>query len=180
MLLEVAYKIITIIILARIRPIEESLDHESQCGFRPGRGCTDAVFTLKQVIRKRREHGLTTWVFFMDLVKAFDRVPRELLWTILLKFGVPPKIISLLKCLYERVQVKFTVDGIVHTLLSIIEVKQGDILGPILFLFFIAAVMITWKSTYHRSLCIFFSKPDFVMTGRSYRARGEEVTVADS
>ena len=180
MLLEVAYKIIAIIILARIRPIEESLDHESQCGFRPGRGCTDAVFTLKQVIRKRREHGLSTWVFFMDLVKAFDRVPRELLWIILLKFGVPPKIVSLLKCLHKRVQVKFTVDGIVHTLLSIIGVKQGDILGPILFLFFIAAVMITWKNTYHRSLCIFRSKPDFVMTGRSYRARGEEVTVADS
>ena len=180
MLLEVAYKIVAIIILARIRPIEEGLDHESQCGFRPGRGCTDAVFTLKQAIRKRREHGLSTWVFFMDLVKAFDRVPRELLWNILLKFGVPPKIVNLLKCLHERVVVKFTVDGIVHTLLSIIGVKQGDILGPILFLFFIAAVMITWKKSYNRTLCIFRSKPDFIMTGRSYRARGEELTVADS
>ena len=112
----------------------------------------------------------------MDLIKAFDRVPRELLWNILIKFGVPSKIVRLLKCLHERVQVKFSVDGIVHTLLSII----GDILGPILFLFFIAAVMITWKKIYHRSLCIFRSKPDFIMTGRSYRARGEEVTVADS
>ena len=180
MLLEVAYKIIAIIILARIKPIEEGLDHESQCGFRPGRGCTDAVFTLKQAIRKRREHGLSTWVFFMDLVKAFDRVPRELLWEILLKFGVPPKIVSLLKCLHARVVVKFSVDGIIHTLLSIIGVKQGDILGPILFLFFIAAVMITWKKVYGRSLCIFRSKADFVMTGRSYRARGEEFALADS
>jgi hypothetical protein len=180
MLLEVAYKIIAIIILARIKPIEEGLDHESQCGFRPGRGCTDAVFNLKQAIRKRREHGLSTWVFFMDLVKAFDRVPRELLWEVLLKFGVPPKIVNLLKCLHKRVVVKFSVDGKVHTLLSIIGVKQGDILGPILFLFFIAAVMITWKKTYNRSLCIFRTKPDFIMTGRSFRARGEELTVADS
>ena len=117
---------------------------------------------------------------FMDLVKAFDRVPRELLWDILLKFGVPPKIVNLLKCLHKRVEVKFSVDGIIHTLLSIIGVKQGDILGPILFIFFIAAVMITWKKTYGGSLCIFRSKPDFVMTGRSYRARGEEFTLVDS
>ena len=109
MLLEVAYKIVAIILLFRVQPIEEELDHESQCGFRLGRGCTDAVFTLKKALRKRHEHGLSTWVFFMDLVKAFDRVPRELLWKILLKFGVPEKIVNLLKCLHERVTVKFTV-----------------------------------------------------------------------
>ena len=44
LLLEVAYKIVAIIILSRIQPIEEGLDHESQCGFRPGRGCADAVY----------------------------------------------------------------------------------------------------------------------------------------
>ena len=120
MLLEVAYKIVAIIILTRIQPIEKGLDHESQCGFRPGRGCTDAVFTLKQALRKRREHGLTSWVFFMDLVKAFDRVPRELLWAILLKFGVPPKIVNLLKCLHHRVRVKICVDGVTYTLPSTI------------------------------------------------------------
>ena len=180
MLLEVAYKIVALILLYRVQPIEEELDHESQCGFRPGRGCTDAVFTLKQALRKRHEHGLSTWVFFMDLVKAFDRVPRELLWKILLKFGVPVKIVNLLKCLHERVTVKFTVDGVTHELSSIIGVKQGDILGPVLFLFFIAAVMITWKKSYEGSFCIFRSKPDFTMTGRSHLAQGDDVVVADS
>ena len=29
---------------------------------------------------KRREYGLETWVLFLDLVKAFDRAPRELLF----------------------------------------------------------------------------------------------------
>ena len=101
MLLEVAYKIVAIILLYRVQPIEEELDHESQCGFRPGRGCTDAVFTLKQALRKRHEHGLSKWVFVMDLVKAFDRVPQELSWKILLKFGVPEKIVNLRKCLHE-------------------------------------------------------------------------------
>ena len=94
MLLEIAYKIIAIILLERLRPIAEGLDHESQCGFRPGRGCVDAVFTVKLALKKRQEHGLETWVLFLDLVKAFDRVPRELRWTILLRFGVPQKLVD--------------------------------------------------------------------------------------
>ena len=67
------------ILKSRLLPIQESLDHESQCDFRPGRGCADVVFAVKTALRKRREHGLETWVMFLDLVKAFDRVPRELL-----------------------------------------------------------------------------------------------------
>ena len=46
------------------------------------RGCTDGIFTVKMAIKKRREHGLETWIMFLDLVKAFDRVPREPLWKV--------------------------------------------------------------------------------------------------
>ena len=180
MLLEVSYKIIANILLARLQPIEEGLDHEAQCGFRPGRGCTDAVFTVKMALKKRQEHGLETWVFFLDLVKAFDRVPRELLWTILHKFGVPPKLVSLLKSLHDHVYVKFNVDGVEHVLTCTIGVKQGDILGPVLFTFFAAAVMITWRKTNQCAVCVFRTKSDFVMTGRSYRAYGDEFALEDS
>ena len=36
-------------------------------------------FTIKMALKKRREHGLESWVLFLDLVKNFDRVPREML-----------------------------------------------------------------------------------------------------
>ena len=29
------------------------------------------------------------WVLFVDLVKAFDSVPRDVLWAVLAKMGVP-------------------------------------------------------------------------------------------
>ena len=51
------------------------LDHENQCGFRPGRSTTDAIFNMKSALKKRSEHGLESWVLFIDLVKAFDKVP---------------------------------------------------------------------------------------------------------
>ena len=101
MLLEAAYKIITILLLNRLRPIAESLDHEQQCGFRTGRGCNDAIYTVKMAMKKRREHSQETWILFLDLVKAFDRVPRALLWELLGKFGVPAKLIRLLKALHH-------------------------------------------------------------------------------
>jgi uncharacterized protein with ParB-like and HNH nuclease domain len=63
------------------------------------RGYLDYIFTLKQLIKKRAEHGLKTWLLLIDLVKAFDRVPRELLWEVMLKQGVPLKLISLLKAI---------------------------------------------------------------------------------
>ena len=64
MLLETAYKIVGNLLHARLKPIKEGsgLPHEPQCGFRPERGTTDASFSLKQALRKRREHGLETLV----------------------------------------------------------------------------------------------------------------------
>ena len=91
MLLETAYKVLAIIIHTRLKPVVESLDHETQCGFRQGRGCMDAVFSVKMALKKRREHNLETWVLFLDLVKAFDRVPRSLLWQVLSKIWLSGK-----------------------------------------------------------------------------------------
>ena len=114
MMREVAYKTVANILLNRLKPIQKSvqLDHESQNGFRRLRGCLDSIFTLKQLIKKRVEHGLKTQLLLPDLVKAFDRVPRELLWEVMRKQGVPSKRISLLKALHKSVKIKFVVDGV--------------------------------------------------------------------
>ena len=182
MMLEVGSKIAAIVINVRLTPICESLDNETQCGFRPGRGTADASFTLKQVLRKRREHGLESWVLLLDLVKAFDRVPRELLWKVLLRLGVPPKLVRLLMALHDQVHVGFDVDGVTRTLMSVIGVKQGDLLGPKLLTFFKAAVSESWKATSDYELATFRSRPDFVLTGRLHTTGGtsDEFSVADS
>ena len=205
MLLEVAYKIMANILHMRLQVVLESpdhVDHEQQCGFRSKRGTCDASFSLKQFVKKRREHGLESWLELIDLVKAFDRVPRDadkkppkehehaaaaacdveigMLWRVLLKFGVPPKLVRMLIAMHETVNVKFDVDGVVKTLLSIIGVKQGDLLGPELFDFFIAAIMETWRSTSSYELAVFRTCPDFEMTGRRVNAKGDVFTFSDS
>jgi hypothetical protein len=66
----------------------------------------------------------------------------------MLKQGVPSKLISLLKALHKTVKIEFVVDGVETIIESIIGVKQGDILGHDLFIFFMAYVLKTWRSSY--------------------------------
>ena len=156
MILEVGYKIIGHgILLARLKVIKENskhLDHEAQCGFRNGRGCRDGTFTVKSLVTKRREQHQETWILFLDLVKAFDKVPRELLWRVLTKLGVPNKLVSILKAYAQECGGSLEVDGVKKKLNSIIGVKHGDLLGPELFTFYMSAVLKTWRSPHSYDL----------------------------
>ena len=54
---------------------------EGQAGFRPNRSCVDHVYTLSKIISKRRKDaGLTTYRFFLDVQKAYDTAWRSGLW----------------------------------------------------------------------------------------------------
>ena len=50
---------------------------EEQCGFRKGHTCTDTLFTVQQIIEKRKEHNLLLFILFIDYEKAYDNVNRE-------------------------------------------------------------------------------------------------------
>ena len=55
--------------------------------------------------------------------------------------------------------------------------KQGDLLGPELFDFFMAAVMESWRARSSYELCSFRTRRDFQMTGRRHSAAGEEFSI---
>ena len=142
----------------------------------------DATYTVKMLVKKRREHGLSTWLLLIDLVKAFDRCPRWLMWQVLLIYGVPPLIVALIIALHEQVHVVFDIDGVRRTLESIIGVKQGDLLGPDLFIFLICAIMESWHAEHTYPMCEMRTARDFVISGRQRpaTARGEDFSVPDS
>ena len=50
---------------------------EMQFGFMPGRSTTDAIFILRQLQEKYLARKRNLYFAFVDLEKAFDRVPRD-------------------------------------------------------------------------------------------------------
>ena len=65
------------VVEARLR--REVTISEQQYGFMPRKSTTDAMFALKVLLEKYRgQKGLHC--VFVDLEKAYDKVPREELW----------------------------------------------------------------------------------------------------
>ena len=49
--------------------------NDMQCGFMSGRGTTDAIFIVRQLQEKHLAANKPLYMAFIDLEKAFDRVP---------------------------------------------------------------------------------------------------------
>ena len=62
--------------------------NEMQFGFVPGRGTTDAIFIIRQLQEKYLAVNKPLYLPFADLEKAFDRVPRKVIWWAMRKLGV--------------------------------------------------------------------------------------------
>ena len=75
--------------------------NEMQYGFMPGRGTTDAIFILRQLQERYLHKNKRLYFVFVDLEKAFDRVPRKVLWWAMRKLGVEEWIIHLVQALYN-------------------------------------------------------------------------------
>jgi hypothetical protein len=62
----------------------------------------DQIFYIRHILDEKWEYNGTVHQLFIDFKKAYDSVKREVLYNILLEFGVPKKLVRLLKmCLHE-------------------------------------------------------------------------------
>jgi hypothetical protein len=119
----------------RSRSIVEARLRDEQCGFRPGRNTMDQIFTLRQIFEKSWEFARELYACFIDLEKAYDRVPREKLWKVLQEYGVDGQLLTAIRSLYECPEFQVRVNGVVSTPFKVgVGLRQGCVLSPLLFI----------------------------------------------
>ncbi|EYB97211.1 hypothetical protein Y032_0142g2301 [Ancylostoma ceylanicum] len=86
-----------------MKTFERIIDHRvcdiievltNQYGFVVNCGTTDAIHAARLLIEKHREKQKPLHLAFLDMEKAFDRVPREVIWYALRWHGVPEEFIE--------------------------------------------------------------------------------------
>jgi hypothetical protein len=58
---------------------------------------TDHIFCIRQILEKKSEYNEAVHQLFIDFKKAYDSVRRELFYNILIAFGIPMKLVRLVK-----------------------------------------------------------------------------------
>ena len=127
----------------------------------PGRGTTDAIFIACQMQEKFIALKKPLYFAFVDLEKAFDRVPRAVLWWALRSLGVEEWAVRAIQCMYTNARSRVRVNGQYSEEFEVkVGVHQGSVLSPLLFILVLEALSrdfrtgVPWELLYADDLVI--------------------------
>ena len=119
---------------------ERKILSNSQLGFMQGNRTSDAHLTLHNLIRKYcHKNNSKMYSCFVDFSKAFDTLPRDILFEKLLAYGVNGKFFNTIKNMYSNDRACLKIGNIISNTFDINQgVRQGCVLSPLLFNIFMA------------------------------------------
>ena len=128
------YTILYNILLSRLAPYAEEIIGDHKCGFRRKRSVTDHIFCIRQILEKKWKYNKAVHQHFRDFKKACDSFRREVLYNILIEFGIPMVLESLIKMCLPETYSRIRVDKNLSDMFPIRNgFTQGDALSSLLF-----------------------------------------------
>ena len=117
-------------------PIRQMMNiNEMQFGVVSGRGTTDAIFIIRQLQEKYLAVNKPLYLAFADLEKAFELVPRRVIWWAMRKLGVEKWTIRVIQGMYKDAKSRVRINGKYNEDCNVdVGVHQGLILSPLLFI----------------------------------------------
>ena len=147
-LLSVPGKVYASIIEKRIRNLTEGKLGENQAGFRPNRGCQDQIFALRQIIEKSWEYNKDLYLGFVDLEKAYDKVPRHTMFRTLQLYGINGYLLRAVQSIYNNPKSAVRVEGSTGRWFEVkLGVRQGCTLSPLLIIIYMDHLLKNCKLT---------------------------------
>ncbi|VDO65612.1 unnamed protein product [Schistosoma margrebowiei] len=108
---------------------------------------SDQIATLQITVEQSVEWNSSLYINFIDYEKAFDSVDRRTFWKLLRHYGVPEKIVNIIRNSYDGLQCKVVHGGQLTDAFQVrTEVRQGCLLSPFLFLLVVDWIMKTSTS----------------------------------
>ena len=141
-LISVSCKVFGRVIIDRIRNGVDNKLRKEQAGFRRERSTVEQIFILRNIIEQVAEWQSTLYIIFVDFEKVFHSVHRESLWKIMPSFGIPDKLIRMLKILYDGSECAVLDGGVEIEWFKIkTGVEQSDVISCFIFLLVVDWIM---------------------------------------
>jgi hypothetical protein len=108
----------------------------NQCVFRSNRSIADHILCIRQILERKWEYNEAVQQLFIDFKKAYDSVRNVVLYNILIEFGIPLKLVRLMKMCLNETCCRFQLGEHLSDMFPIRkDLKQGDDVSPLLFQF---------------------------------------------